>query len=347
MRVIKLYDKDFTTLTTLTEVDFTSLSYRRTLREIGDCEFTVRLDREKVTDANLKLYNRIEVHDEGVVKFVGVIVHRNVRIDTAEIRCRELTYVLKRRIMGASYSVSGDISAVVPSLLSTVNAADDTGISIGDVTGAIGNVNTTFNRASAFDILKQITNATGNQYRLESDRTLKIGASVGDDVGDTVIFRYNTSMVSASNILKFRVEEDGDDIVTKVYGKSDTLTSTQEDSGLSTSYGVLEKYRDFRVVNTQTVLDNFTLAEVKDKVYSPDIELSPNVEDTFDVGDTVRIVLKNSLINIDDRFLVIEKRVQYKGDQKMLSVRINDLPNDLAEKLSERDRRLELLEKEL
>lgn len=347
MRIIKIYNKDFDPLTSFTEGDFTKLNYRRVIGEIGDAQFTVRLDREKMTDENLELYNRIEIYDDGVLKFLGVITRRVISIDTAEIRCREIGYIFKKRLLGENYAVSGDIDAVVADLIDDVNADEDTGITLGDVTGATGNVNTTFNQANAFDILKQICKATGNQFEFAPDRTLRVVPSVGEDKSETVVFKYHVGQVSASNILSFEIEDDGDDIVTKVYGKSGGNSSAQENSGLKTKYGLLETYKDFRVVNTSGVLDEFTAAEIRDRIYSPDLDLNPKIEDNFEVGDIVRIVLKNSLVDLDDSFQVLEKRVQYNGDQRRISVRINDLPNYLASILSDRDRRLELLEKEL
>lgn len=348
MRILKIYDKDFVPLTTLTEgVEFTKLSYKRALLEIGECEFTVKLESDKITTTNLEMYNRVEILDEGVVKFIGVIVRSNVNIDTATIRCREITYVLKKRILSAAYVANGTIAVEAADVFTSVNGADPTGITLGSIADAFGSVNTTFNRANAFEVLKQIIRITGNEFRLENDRTFKIAATIGVDLSDTVIFRYEKNLVAASNILQFSVEDDGDNISTKVYGKSDAFTSTQQNAGLITKYGVLEKYRDFRVANTNGILDSFTLAEVSDRLFSPDLELDPRVGDVFDVGDTVRVILKNSLIDIDASYKVLEKKVQYNGDQKRISVRINALPNDLAAILSERDLRLELLEKEV
>ena len=348
MRIIKIYNKSFSLLTTLVEADFTKMNYRRTLGEIGDASFSVRLDRQKITNENLNLYNRIEIIDDGVVKFLGVITRRLISIDTAEIRCREIGYTFKKRLLGAAYVVSGNVKDVVEDLLNDVNGAEDTGITIAaDIADAIGNVNTTFNQANAFDILKQITKPSGNQFEFTPDRTLRVLPQLGEDKSGSVIFKYNTGQVSASNILSFNIEDNGDDIITEMFGVSGAYSSVQEDSALTDQYGLLQGYKDFRVVNTQTVLDEFTLADVRDRIYSPDLNLTPKVDDDFEVGDSVRVILKNSLVDIDDTFQVLEKRVQYNGEQRRISVRINDLPNYLSAILSDRDRRLELLEKEL
>lgn len=347
MQLIKIYTKDYAPLTTLTEVEFNNLKYKNTHQKIGDCDFTVRLDSDKITNENLEHYNRIEILEDGVVKFVGVIVQKNVNIDTATIRCRELSYVLKKRILPEDYVVNGTTIAVVTALLASINGDDDTGITVGDVSEAIGSINTTFNRANAFDILTQIVNATGNQFILGVDRSLTVKPIIGEDKSEDVIFRYEADLVASSNILQFDVVDDGDDIITKAYGKSGAFDSTQTNAGLETKYGVLEKYRDFRVANTQTVLDDFTEVEIEDKVFAPILKLNPKVEDNFDVGDTVRVILNNTLIDIDTSYQVLEKSVLYKGQQKEITVSINALPVTLATKLIDRDYRLELLEKQV
>jgi hypothetical protein len=158
--------------------------------------------------------------------------------------------------------------------------------------------------------------------------------------------KYNVNQISASNILQFRVDDNGDNIVTKSLGKSSALVSTKENVTLKNKFGVLEKFRDFRVANSQQVLDDFTDAEILGEQYSPQIDLNPSAPDNFKVGDTVKVVLKNALVDINDNFQVLEKTVQYVGKQKRIKVRINELPYDLAKRLADRDSRLDLLEKE-
>lgn len=347
MITIKIYNKDYVSLTTLTEQDFTNLSYMRKQGEIGDCSFVVRLDKKKINDINLEHYNRIEILDGGEKKFFGVITKKTVGLDSASIRCRESIYVLKRRLLGASYIINGTVQDAITDLLTDVNTVDDTKITLGDISGAIGSVNMTFNRANAFEILRQICQASNNQFSLTNTGALTVKNQIGEDKSASVVFRYNIKQIANSNILRFNVDDDGDDIVTKCYGKSQTYNSTQTNSTLATKYGVLEKYRDYRVVNNQTVLDDFTNSEISDKVYSPDIALNPKVQDNFEIGDLVTIKIKNSVVDIDDSFQIQEKRVEYIGNQKRIQVRINNLPNDLASKLAERETRLDLLEKQV
>jgi len=342
---IKIYSKTFVKLATFVEQDFTGLQHQRARAEIGDCSFTIKLNRAKMSDANLNLYNRVKIIEDGVVKFTGIITQKIVKLDTADIRCRELPFILKKRLVGNAYTLSGAVNDVVTTLMNDINASEDTGISIGTLSG-IGTVNLTFNRADAWTVLKQICEATGNQFEIK-DRTLTVAPQIGTDKSSSILFRYNVDQIANANLMSFEVEDDGENIVTKSYGKSDALTSTQTDVTLQGKYGTIERFKDFRVVNTQGVLDEFTQYEIADRIYSPKLSLKPNVNDNFEMGDLVKIRLKNPLVNINDTFQIMQKSVKFNGDQKVISIRINDLPNLLVQKLADRDKRLELLEKQV
>lgn len=346
MKLLRIYNRTLATrLVALADPDFTGFQYRRTFGEIGDCRFIVKLSGAKVNDTTLKAYNRIRFYEDGVLKFTGVITQKQVKLDIVEVRCREQSYILKKRLVGEAYNLSGSVSDVLAQLFTDVNGVEDTGISIGSVAGT-GDVNLTFNQADVWTVIKQICDSTGNQFEITPQGKLNVAAQIGVDRSASVEFRYNEKQVSSSNLLGFDVEDDAENIVTRVHGKSDAYTSTQTDVPLQSEYGMLEKYKDFRVINTQDVLDEFTAAEIADRIFSPRIALKPNILDNFSVGDLVKIKLRNPLININSSFQVLEKTVKYVGSQKLIEVRINDLPNLLVKKLADRDKRLELLEKQ-
>jgi len=335
MQFIKIYDKDYNELTTLSSEDFTSLSHTNGFGEIGSADFTVMLASDKVNTTSMRKFNRIEIISDKEVKWSGIILDLKIQLDTAQ-----------RRILGASYVANDSIADIAEDILTTINAVENTGITLGDVSGATGTINTTFKYANAYEVLAQITKASGYQFRVNEARQLVIASVLGTDLSESVVMKYNQNQISASNILQFRVDDNGDNIVTKSLGKSASLTSAKENATLKSKFGVLEKFRDFRVANSQQVLDDFTDAEILGEQYSPQIDLNPSAPDNFTVGDTVKVVLKNALVDINDNFQVLEKTVQYIGTQKRIKVRINELPYDLAKRLADRDSRLDLLEKE-
>ena len=340
---IKIYSKSYVPLVTFFQKDFDSLSYRKTQNKMGDCSFTLKLDNDKVSPTNLQHYNRIEIIEDGVSKFFGYIILKDVNLDIVNIKCKSLIGLWDKRTRKGEYVTNGTITDVVTTLIDDINADEDIGISAGSIT-VTDTVNKIFTNSTPLDILKTLMDATSSQFFIDSDRKLNIKSQIGEDKSDYIFFQYDVAKVSSSNVLDFNVRDDGDTIVTTAHGKSDVRTSTKEDAILRAKYGLVEKFRDFRVANSQADLDDFTEVEVRQESFSPDIQLSPNVEDNFDVGDTVRVKLKNKLTDIDSSYQILEKTVQYTGEQRRISVRISDLPIEFIEKIDEVNSRLRLLE---
>lgn len=349
MKIIKIYNLDYSNqLTTLTEKDFNELNFGKRLGEIGDCMFLVNLNKDKITQETIKLYNRIEVIGENGVEFNGIITKINSELEVANVRCRELIYILKKKLTPDNYTLADTVENSLSKLLTDLNNLEDTGMTVGDLSGAVGEVDNNYNHRTAFQVLKEITRGTGNQFRLDNNRALQVASEVGEDKSEEVILRYEKNIPQAATITEFNVEENGEEIVSKAYGEADPLVKTSEDASLIAEYGTLESYTNFRVIKKQSILDDFTDKELQDKRYSPRLTISPDYKKQFEVGDVIKLILKNDLIDINDTFQVTEKMVNYKGGgQETIRIRVNDIPDYLAEKLAERERRLQLLEEEL
>lgn len=343
MKIVRISNKTFTPLATFLEGEFSNLDYRQTLGEVGDCSFVLDLSNPKVIDANLRHYNRLEVIEDGVVQWVGFIAQKTVKLSVVELKCKELIGLLKKRLVGSGYTASGAAGTAVSSLLATINAAEDTGIAFGTEDVA-ATVNLTFERQSAFDAIKKIADTVGAQFEITTDRKLNFKTQVGSDLSSSVVFRYNSNQVSQANILRFEVQDDGDAIITKAYGKSDSLSSSQENTSLKASFGVLEGFMDFRIANTQASLDGLTTSECQGPLFSPQIELTPTVADNFNVGDVVRIQLKNKLVDLDDSYQILEKQVRVAGSEKHITVRVNSLIQSIVFNIGDISSRLSLLE---
>lgn len=333
---LKIYDKDRTPLTAFNLGEYGALNYRKTVGQIGDCSFTLNIDNAKVTQANVRNYNRIEIISDGVIEWNGYIISKRVTLNTLSIQCKELVGILGKRIVTDGYTLSGEAGTAVGTLLSTINGGEDTGIIMGE-TDVTDTINMTFNQQDAFSILQNIASTVGAQFVLNDDRTLDFKNTIGADKttgDDKVRLEYNVLQPQQANLLKFEVEDNGENITTKAYGKSDALTSLQDDSGLLALYGTLEKFFSFTQANTQENLDALTASKLTDSLFSPTLSLIPNEPDNFDIGDLVLVSIKNKLINIDDSFQVLEKSVKIVNSQKSITVRINQLPQDVVDEIS-------------
>jgi len=348
---IKIYTKAYAPLTTLfvsrTESDYNDLTYHDALMQVGDASFTMRLDNPKTTAANLKHYNIVEIcEDDGTPRWVGVIVYKRVLFNVVSVSCYGMLHLLTRRITGAGESYSGTSAGdIAAALLSNANGTSDTKIVAGTMDDP-ENVEVTFDRASVFDSLKRIAEASGGQFRLNPDRTLDVRAMVGNDLSTSIILHYRLALIAGANILAFQVEDDGKKITTKTSGESGGFTSDQTDSALNTEFGLLQEYKNFRELDDQTSLDNAAAANNKGSELSPLLDLSPKVADNFEVGDIVQVILENRLVSINDAYQVTDKTVKIKGGgERQVSVRVISNTSDFFQQIRDLKRNVDLLER--
>jgi hypothetical protein len=349
---IKIYTKEYTPLTTLFQSrsasDYNTLSYRETLNQVGDASFTMRLDSEKATEENLKHYNIVEITEEDdTPRWVGVIVYKRILFNTVNVTCYSLMHLLTKRLTPDADAHNDTAGAIATDLLSTTNGLLDTEIVAGTLNDPTA-VQITFNRATVYEALKSLSEASGGQFRINPDRTLDFKASIGTDKSASVILQYRIELIAASNILTFQVEDDAKSIVTRTYGFSDPLSSDEEDLTLSGEYGLLEQYKNFREINDQPTLDGSTAENNKGPALSPLLNLSPDVEDTFDVGDTVKVILRNRLVEINDNYQVTEKTVKIQGgNQREISLRVISNPPDFFSQIKDIKSSVDLLVREV
>lgn len=339
---IKIYDKTYTPLTILNSGEFNALQYKETMGQIGDASFTIDIANTKITDITLRNYNRLEVLDGGVVMWTGYIVSKQITFNTVSVQCKSLIGILAKRLTSNAYVLTGNAGTAVATLLSAINAIEDTGITMG-VTDVVATVNLTFNQQDVLTALQNIADAVGAQFVVNKDRTLDFKLSIGEDKSSSVKFEYNTIQPQQANIIKFNVEDNGDRVVTKSFGANTSLTSSQVDALLQAKYGLLEKFNSFTQANNQPNLDALTLSKIMDSLYSPALDLAPGELDNFNVGDVVAINIKNKLVVINGSFQILEKNVKIVSSQKSMSVRINELPQDITNSIRDLQRQVNLL----
>lgn len=339
---LKIYDKSYNVLTAFNTGEFTALSYKKTMGQIGDASFTLDIANSKVTDITLRNYNRVEILDGGVVLWSGYLVTKQITFNQVVVQCKELIGILVRRLTPNAYTLSGNAGTAIGTLLAMVNAEEDTGITMG-ATDVSASINMTFNQQEVLSALQNIADNVGAQFKVNEARELVFMLSIGTDKSSSVKFEYNTIQPQQANIVKFQVEDNGDGVVTKSYGANSSLTSAQTDIDLKTKYGLLEKFNSFTQANNQGNLDALTLSKISDSLYSPALDLIPGELDNFDVGDTVKINIKNKLVLINDSFQILEKSVKIVNSQKSISVRINQLPQNITNTIRDLQRQVNLL----
>ena len=355
MIVIKIYDKNFNIITRFSENEFDHLGYEKAINRAGSARFTVALNNPRVTEKVLQHYNRVEIvssdrniGDTGTVRFVGYIDTMLHTLDVVDVRCRSLIAILGRRVLEGEHAVSGSLNTEVESILNTINTEDDTGIEVGRLN--LNNaVNKVFNNTTALSILETFARTVDCQFEVDSNRKLNIDSELGKDLSKQVIFQYDINKKEQANILTFKTEDDGDQIVSRSYGRAvsgdNILTSTQESEEIRRKYGLLEKFNNFRVSNSQSDLDNITGSVLQENIFTLEIDLNPaTTQDNFDIGDLVSVRLYNKLIRLNRNYQILQKVVQYEGKQTRIKTRISALPVSFVDSIGGINKRLELLE---
>lgn len=327
MRII-IYDNQYNKLTTLINssisADFNNLRYKNKVNDVGDASFLVRIDNQKISQANLLHYNRVEItEDDGTVKWTGMIIEKTIQLNVIQVNCYSLAHILDKRVTGDAETYNGQADTSITTLLSNANTAEATGITAGDIELSTA-VNLTFNRSKVLSAIKSIKDAVDGQILVNNDRSLDFKSVVGNDLTDSVIFRFERSNPELANILNFQVSDIGREIISKTYGESESLTTAQENATLKSLYGLLESFENFREINDQTTLDNSAINNNSDSELSPTIELSPLIQDNFEAGDIVSIKLDNDFINLDGSYQIMEKEVRVINTQKLITIKINE-----------------------
>jgi len=327
MRIL-IYDNQYNLLTTLINSvntsDFNSLSYKNKVNDIGDASFLVRIDNSKISQANLLHYNRVEItEDDGTVKWTGLIIEKTIQLNVIQVKCYSLAHILDKRITGDAETYNGQADTAITSLLTNANTAESTGITAGDIDLATA-VNLTFNRSKVLSAIKSIKDAVDGQILVNNDRSLDFKSVVGNDLTSSVIFRFEKDNPELANILNFQISDIGREIISKTYGKSDALTTAQENATLKGLYGLLESFENFREINDQTTLDNIAINNNSDSELSPSIDISPLTPDNFEAGDIVTIKLDNGFISLDGSYQIMEKGVRVINNQKLITIKINE-----------------------
>lgn len=347
--LIKIYDKTFTPLTILISNsqtdDFINLNYKNVIDGVGDASFTVRVDNKKISPTVLNHYNKIEIVEEdeaGTVRWVGVIVEKTVKLNVIDVKCYSLIHILDRRITDEGDEVSGNANTLVANLLTATNSAENTGISAGTIDLSTY-AKITLNREKVLSAIQNIASFVNGHYIVKNDHKLYFRSDIGNDLTASVIFRFEKLTPKLANIISFSVSDIGREIVSKTYGKSNTLRSTQESTTIKNNYGLLEEYKNFADGQDQTTLDTATTNNNISDLFSPDVTLKSDIADNFEAGDKVKVKLNNGFITLDGNYQIVEKSVRMVGTQKNISIRLNYKTANFITDVKKLQKNIELL----
>jgi len=338
---IRIYDYNLTPLTTLNLKDVEGLEYENQISGDGSCEFSCRVDNSKITPNSIEMNNKIKIFEGSVCKFYGVILENSYDLNVIKVRCVSLSNLLKKRVNPIN-SVNGTISSVITDIINAVNAYSDTGIRIGTIT-LTGSIVKSYNNDTLDYVLSDLIG--NSQMYIDTEGKLHISEVYGTDKTESITFRYDIRQIQASNLNNFIVKESGQSIYSEIIGRDNNNNSIVVQNPLYIAkYGVLTGVKSYSNVNGNPYLQNEAEKDLSDRTFSPELSLSPKVEDTFDVGDIVRVKLYNKFIDIDTSYQILVKTVRYIGTQKTIKVKVNDKQKSILDLMAEQTKRITQLE---
>jgi hypothetical protein len=340
--IIKISDNNDIGLVSLFNIDIENLTYTKILNGVGSMEFTLNIASEKVTEKNIRVYNRIRLEEDGKTVFSGYIIQNRITLNTVSVRCLGLMGMLRVRVSPFNQTFSGSVNDTIKNLLTIANENQSTGISAGNIVG-VGTVSRQTNGDNIYDVISDMVSGTANQFRFnDHEGTLDVKPFIGKDLSNDVILRFDTRMVKLSNIANFSVDDNGDSVVSVSYGRVDANTDNIQDDSLVEKYGRVEKNTAYRTISNTDLATQIT-SELSGSEYTPDLTLLPNVPDVFDIGDIVGVKLYNGIVDINTKYQILEKEVTYNGSEKIIRIKVNRKQSDLTQLLLKQQKELSIL----
>ena len=351
MTVIEILDRQLNTISKI----FTAyeISWKYELNKSGSASFSMRLVDSKATPTILKFGNRVRIWKDGTKKWIGFIDSFDISENDIKINCFGMLELFKRRLYNGA--ISGAVGITTHTLLIYTNSIENTFINFGTeyVTDTI---DMTFENTPILDAWTKMIKAVNCEMEIDLDFYMNVMQQIGSDKSSQVIFRYDEEQVELTNIYKLSSTIDGSQLVNSVSSKADIYTSIKQDASSIADYGLWQSFKNFSETSQQVTLDNETQNEVdqnKLPVNAPKITPNPLKIDTslYDIGDTVRVVLrKGQILNIDSNFRIISKEIKittsgFEDVNLTLSEETRNLGYDFFKDYGDIKNRLSLLER--
>jgi len=363
MYSIKIYSPDFSTpLTTLWHnYDFYGFSYVTEINKAGSCKFSINVRNDKAIAPNFLMYNKIIVEKSGVGVFIGYIETLNASVNVIEVSCLGILSMFNKRIFNASFNTgAGDtVQSAFFALLTRANLDVDTGITVGttDVSKAINKVD--FNRSTVAAGWQKLANLAKAEFEITPAKVLNFLTKLGTDKSATIILQYKINQINNSNLRDFNVEVQGSDTANRIHGiGNNNKTETKNDLASQAIFGLLAETANFAQTDSNTDLATEVQSSLDNKkleFYSPSIVVDEQKidTDTLFLGDTVKIVLNNGFISVDQNERILQKTVTVSDNLreeiklKLMPETGNLLPSNFTTDINSLNKRISLLESNL
>lgn len=307
---------------------FRNLSINRRLNNYGSCSFDVPGNDDKIVDlvslrVNTIWIYRIEDGAEDLI-FAGEMALRQGKLDEKGnnwislyaydwLEQLNLRYTVAERVF--SWIDQGNIAMT---LIDETQADTD-----GDLGITEGTIEVTLPRDIVFTnenileaIKKMADKENGFDFELTTDKVFNVYAIKGVDRSGEVVLKYGLNITSCQITEDFLKPASRAIITGEEYGGTDMSRVEDEDAIALASIGLREFiYSEMDVVSDNSLTDRAAaiLTKYSTPVLKVDCTLkksSVNVAD-FDLGDVIKVIIKNGIYDIDENYRVYEWTVKY------------------------------------
>lgn len=253
--------------------DITVERWSKRINAPGTMVFSMKATSPKATETNLQHYRIVRLYrqnQDGTEGYspvwLGYIEATRQVDDRIEVICSGMLKLFKKRWAATGQEFTGEASEEAFDLLSDTNTNDgNTGITEGD-----GGVDSTRSVKAQGDVTvlrawELLAEANHAEFEINDDGEFRFVSSLGSDKSGSVHLLYQRDGRPGTNVSGVQYGEDGEDMATKIIGKSSAsggLTSERPaaPSANQTTYGMLIEKRQFNEAQDQTTLDAMTEA---------------------------------------------------------------------------------------
>lgn len=209
---------------------------------------------------------------------------------------------------------------VLEGLLATTQAKTD-----GDFGGIVGKIDPTFlvdivynneNIAEAFTSLSE----KGFDFEFDNDRVLNVSPVLGEDKTNSVVFQYGHNVSRVQIVEDFVSPANQAIVLGEVVTEDDLQRVERTDTDLRSEYGLRQtRLQQMEPAITEIFEDKGDAAIRKygTPLIKVDFDVVRNITpsiDQFDVGDGVRLIVKDGMYNIDEEYRVFEWQMEVGTD---------------------------------
>lgn len=239
----------------------------------------------------------------------------------AGVECYTWFEQLYHRFTGSEVSFSQvDAGNIASSLIETTNLDNNSGITKGIIENTVPRDRTYYNQNLADAIINLSEVLSGFDFDVDNDRAFHVYNLKGADMTNSLVFQYGHNITRAEIITDFVNPTNRAIVLGEATEENNLIRVERNDIALQTEYGLYEKRLtadEVSNVNTMQDRGDAAIRKYGNALIKIDFDVVRNVTpsiDGFDVGDGVRLIIKNGMYNIDEQYRIFEWTMEIGED---------------------------------